>query len=96
MNQETLDIIYAFISEDYLDQDFIEVGSSTYQGVIPPEGNDIIYNTYDGCIVHLHECLFSLICVYLPFNDFEMGVLNHLVIDHSQLHPMSHAYIKVL
>lgn len=58
------------------------------------EGNKRIYNNYDGCVIPLHECLFSLIDFRLPFYEFEVGVLNHLEIAPSKLHLVNWGYIK--
>lgn len=35
---------------------------------------------YERCVIPIHECLFSLIGFHLSLNDFEVGVLNHLMI----------------
>lgn len=54
-----------------------------------------VCSKYGGCVIHLHECLFFLIGFCIPFNKFEVVVLNHLLIAYSQLHPIRWAYIKV-
>lgn len=53
-----------------------------------------VCNKYAGCVIPRHECLFSLIGLYLPFNDFKVDVLNCFLISHSQLHPVSWDYVK--
>lgn len=95
MDQEMLDIISAFIDESGLDHTFIKIGHSSDQKVLPPREEIMISNKYDGCVIPLHEWLFSLIGFNILFQKFRMDVLNHLVISHSQLHPVSWAYIKV-
>lgn len=50
---------------------------------------------HELCGFPMYECLFSRIMFTLPFNDFEVGILNYLEITPSQLHPMSYAYVKV-
>lgn len=51
---------------------------------------------YGECDIPFYECNFSILGFHLPFNSFEIEVLNHLMISPSQLNPMSWAYIKVL
>lgn len=63
-----------------VDHAIIEVDPFSYQGVLPLEGNKRIYNKHYRCVIPLHEFHISLICQSIPFNDFEMGVLNHLTI----------------
>lgn len=46
-------------------------------------------STYEGCVIPLHECLFSKICLTLPFNDFNVGFFNLGGVAPSQLHPIS-------
>lgn len=53
-----------------------------------PCENETIYNPYSGCDIPFQESLFSIIGYQLPFNDFEVCVLNPLLITHSQLHPI--------
>lgn len=45
-----------------------------------PEENKRIWNEYDRCVIPLLKCLLCLIYFCLPFNDFEINVLNHLLI----------------
>lgn len=42
-----------------------------------------------------HECLFSSIRFRLPFNDFEVGIMNHLIIAFSQMHRLIWVCVKV-
>lgn len=53
-------------------------------GGASPKGNTRICNKSDGCVILLHECLFSLIRFRLPFNEFKVGVLNVGVIPRDQ------------
>lgn len=43
----------------------------------------------------VYECVFSIICYRLPYNEFEIGVLNHLLIAPSKLYPLRYAFSKV-
>lgn len=52
-------------------------------------------SSFDGCLVPFHEFLFSRLRFRLPFNDFEVEVLNHLRITPSQLHLVARAFMKV-
>lgn len=54
-----------------------------------------ICSEYNWCAIPLHELFFSLMCFLLSFNDFEMSVLNHLMIAPSQLYQVSYSFIKV-
>lgn len=47
---------------------------------------------YTKCFISLDDCLFSLTYFALPFNDFEIGILNYLLITRSQLYLVSLAY----
>lgn len=46
-------------------------------------------------MISFHEFIFSLIGCRLPFNEFEVGFLNHLLISPSQFHPVSLSFVKV-
>lgn len=39
--------------------------------------------------------MFLLIDLHLPFSDFKVGILNHMTIAFSRLHPKRRAYVKV-
>lgn len=93
IHQQTLDNVYDFSEKGSWDHAFTEVVTSSNKGVFPHKG--IICNMYNGCVIHLHEFIFYLIYFRLPLNDFEVGILNHLKISHSQLHPVRRTYVKV-
>lgn len=95
VKQKTLDIVSILVGKSGMDHAFSKVGPSLDWALLPPEVDKRIYSKYDGCVIHLHECLFSMIGFYLPFDKFEVGVLSHIVIAPSQLHPVIWAYIKV-
>lgn len=48
-------------------------------------------NSFDDRMVHFNKCIFSRIGLRVPFSEFELVVLNHLKISHSQFHPGSWA-----
>lgn len=81
--QETLKSVSAFAHKGDLDYAFTDVNPSTEWKVFPPDGEKRICIEYDGCITPFHEYLFSLMGFHLPFNDFKISVMNHLMIDHS-------------
>lgn len=64
-------------------------------GCDSPRGRQEDIQYIEWCIIPLHKYLFSLIDFCLHFNDFEMYVLNHLLISFSQLHIVNLVYIKV-
>lgn len=51
----------------YLDVELFSDWSVSY---IEPDKR--LYNSFNGCLVPFHECLFSILRFRLPFNDFEM------------------------
>lgn len=53
-----------------------------------------ICSEYDECTIPFYECTFSITGLCLPFNNFKIEILNHLMISPSQLNPVSWAYIK--
>lgn len=55
----------------------------------------MVCSEYEGCFIPFHKCLLSLIVFCLPFNDFEMSVMNNLMIAPLQLHLVSWAFAKV-
>lgn len=95
MDQKTLEIVSAIAYDDGLDCALTNIRSSFDRGLFPPDGDKSICNEYDGCIIPFHECLFSLIGFCLPFYDFEINVMTHLMIYPSQLHPVSWGFVKV-
>lgn len=78
-----MDIIPAIVGECDMYHAFIKMDSSSNWGVLPPEGDRKICIKYDGCVILLHEYMFSFIGFRLPFNDFEVGILNHSIISPS-------------
>lgn len=89
IDQEMLDIVSTFINED-------GVYHALMRWVPPqigrcfPKGIKRICNKYDGCVI----LWISLIGFRIPFNEFEVDVINLLVISHSQLHLVRWAYLK--
>lgn len=75
-----LDVVSVLAGKGILDQAFIEVGPPSDLGVFSFEGEKNACSKYEGCVIPFHECLFSLIGFLLPFIDFEVGILNRLVI----------------
>lgn len=63
-------------------------------GVFVHEEENRVCSKYDMCVIPLHECMFSLIGLCLSFNNFEVRVLNLLLIS-TQLHPVSWGYVKI-
>lgn len=53
------------------------------------------YGQYGRCVIPFHEFIFSLVGYRIPFNEFEISVLNHLLISPSQFHHVSLTFIKV-
>lgn len=78
VNQKMLYIVSFFARKDGLDHAYTEAGPSSNLGVLSHEGNKMVCNKYEGCVILLHEYLFSLIGLCLPFNAFEVDILNQL------------------
>lgn len=57
--------------------------------MFPPKEDNRVCNKFEGCVIPLLECLFSMIDFRLTFNDSEVDVLNHLGVSPSKLHLMS-------
>lgn len=64
-------------------------------GGLTLDKDKMISSEYGGCVVPFYQCNLSILDLRLPFNNFEMEVLNHLMISHSQLNLVSWTYIKV-
>lgn len=90
-----LDTTFTFIGEVGAFHAFTSVGPSKYLRLISPKEDKRICNKYNGCVVPLNECLFSLIGLCLPFKKIEIGVLNNLLIAPLELYLVSQAYVKV-
>lgn len=56
------------------------------EGVLTPDKDKRICSEYDRCVTPFCDCLFSILDFHLSFNDFEISVLNHLMIAPSQMH----------
>lgn len=95
VNRETLDTISIFARGGDLELAFTIMGPSNDWRVILPEEHKRICNKHYGCAILCHKHLFSLISLRLPFNYFEVGLFNLLLIAHSHLYSASWAYIKV-
>lgn len=78
-------VVSFFAREGNLDETFLDVGPFMNWGVLAPSKNERICSEYGDCVNPFYERIFSI----LPFNDFEMGVLKHLIFHLSQLHPAS-------
>lgn len=92
--KKTLDTIYAFAHDGGLDHALIDAGLSSDWGLFPPNGNKRICSEYDRCVNLFHECSFSPMGFYLPFIDFEISFMNHLMISPLQLHLVSLVCVK--
>lgn len=95
VDQETLETTSTFFFEGGLNRASTEVRPSSIIEVLVPEKEKRVCSKYDMCAIPLHECLFSFIGFCPPFDNFEVGVLNQLLITPSQLHQMSWTYVKV-
>lgn len=89
MDIEILEIISAFVHEEAFNHAITDVVSATDSGVFLSYEDKRIHNRYNGSEISFHKCLFPLMGYCLPFNKFEVSILNHLLIYPSQLHPMS-------
>lgn len=76
---------FVFNNAQSLEGSYLNMGLSFGWFVfhIPP--NKRVCSSFDGCLVPVYECLFSTLGFRIPFNDFEVDVLNHLRIPNS--HP---------
>lgn len=52
-------------------------------------------NEYGECVIPFYKCTFLIMGFQFPFNNFEIEVLNHLMVFSLQSHPARWAYIKV-
>lgn len=77
------------------DQALMDMGPMIDWEVFPLDEDKRMCSRYGGCAILFHECLLCIIWYRLPFNEFEVGVLNHSLIASSQLHPVSWAFVKV-
>lgn len=80
VNSKILEIAFTFVHGDVFDQAVIDMGLVDDFGVSPRDEDKIIRNQYDGCVISFDECMFSFIVHCFPFNEFEIGILNHLLI----------------
>lgn len=64
------------------------VDSSNWSG-------EIICSSSDNCSLPVYECIFTKIGLWLPFSYFEVVILKHLKVPHSQLHTEAWAYMKM-
>lgn len=74
---------------------FTEVSSSSSWGILSPSEDDRICDKYGDCVIPFHGCTFSVMSLCLSFTAFEIEVLEHLEMGHSQLLPASWVYAKV-
>lgn len=88
-------VVFVFSHNDAFAHAMIDVGPLQDQSVLSLDKDQRICDQYGGCAITFHECLFSLVGYGLPFNGFEISVLNHLLIAPLQLHPMNWAFVKV-
>lgn len=86
VDRETLETDSSFPCEGGLDYALIDVGPSSHYRVFPPNGDKRICSDYDICIIPFHEYLFSLMGFCLPFTNFNISVMNHLMISPSKLY----------
>lgn len=73
-------IAFVFAIEGNLNIAFLDVGPSSDWGVSDPNKNDRIRGEYDDYVSLFYECIFLILGLQLPFNDFEKEVLKHLVV----------------
>lgn len=79
----------------HIENVYNDLGSSSEWKVLHVDHSKIVCSRFDGCELPLHECLFYRVGFRLTLNKFDVGVMNHLGISSSKLHPMNCAYIKV-
>lgn len=53
-----------------------------------------IYSYIDECFIPFYECRFTQLNFILPFNEFEVGLIRHLKIAPSQMHPKCLGFCK--
>lgn len=63
--------------------------------MLTPNKDKRTCSEYDVCVIPFYDCLFYILRFHLSFNDFEVGVLNHLLITSSHMHLVDWAFIKV-
>lgn len=95
VDREISRIISSFIHKGVLDKASIDVGPSSDWGMFLLDGDKRICSQYNACDIPFHEGLFSLTSFYLSFNEYDISVMNNLMIPLSQLHLVSHAFVKV-
>lgn len=62
-----------FTSESGLDWAFNETGPRSNLEVLTYDKSKRVCNKYDGCIIHLHECMISFIGRCLPFKNSRLA-----------------------
>lgn len=65
-------IVSIFVREGSLDGTFLDVGLPLDWGVFTLGDNERIYNEYGDCAIPFYQCVFLILGIWFPFNDFEM------------------------
>lgn len=94
-----MDLVYSstsfvFAKPSGLGAAFTEVDLSFDPGTVSPFEDERIRDKYCACIIPFYKCVFSIICLRLPFTAFEIEVLQHLSMTHSQLHHSCWVYMR--
>lgn len=92
-DQEMLDAAYTFVFEGNLDHALNEVRPSSDWGLVVSNKDKNVCSKYDTCIILIHKCIFSLTSFCLPFNNFKIIILNHLLVSPSQLRLVNCVYV---
>ncbi|MCH82910.1 hypothetical protein A2U01_0003723, partial [Trifolium medium] len=84
-----------YSNEGSLSSSVVDVGPSDDWHVLLVEGDDRLCSRFDrDCVVPMYKCLFKSMGLCFPLCPFEVGVINHLRICPSQLHPLSWAHVR--
>lgn len=68
---------------------FLDVDPSSNSDVLTHCENERICSEYGDSSTPLIKCVFSILGIQLPFNDFKMEFFKHLMFAPSYLHPMN-------
>lgn len=99
-NYSRVDPQYLGIPSKHIEKDgekeiLLEVGSSSDWKILVVHMDNRVCHAFKGYPVPFYSCIFYKLVVRLPLTTFEKGVLDHLRVPSSQLHPCAWAFLRV-
>lgn len=71
-----------------MDKAFSDMGESLFWVLTTSGEDDRICSEYGNYIIPLYQYLFSTLGIRLPFNAFEVGIFNYLMVASSQFNSL--------